>query len=530
MPRPVPASRDSAPGYAPLLWVDSVNGRHNGSETVLVPLVLAQTLNSARRELHGKRTRPDAWDRACVVQSPPPVPEDNTDPDGDPEDSARQRVLREEMAASAVALVPTTVTAPDAAPTPRRRRTTGGQAVRVISAAAIIERRNGAELRIKFSSDEKKTEIKAMNDLLARGEKRQVGLKPDWRSRLARMRADMPHLWSVIDRIEACCALALFSRQPLRIPPLLLVGPPGVGKTHFARAVADLLGVPEYLYALESAETVSILTGSEKHWANSEPGQLFKLIVQGEHANPVVILDELDKVTTGGNHYRPENALHAVLEPSSAKELRDKSIDLLFNASYTVYIATANRLSPIDASLRSRFKLFYIDEPGPRAAVALARGVAQQVLRDLKLSRRFAAPTGEVVQQLALLGSPRQMHKVLAAAIGRAVVGGRTQVAVWDLFDDPPTRTRSTRPKPGATNSCTDQIAQPQTKGSTPCPPATFPPIPRLTPSSRAITACSRAGIPVCGRTCRKARPTWPTGCSQTLTRCSTTTRPSASK
>ena len=436
MPRLAPDSRDSAPGYALLLWVDLTTGRHNGSETIFVPLELAQTLNAARRELYDRRSRPEAWERACAVQTPPALTED--DEDIEPDDAVRLRAIREDMRKGAEAPVPAAVvpTAPVGASPRRKRKTAAGHSVHVISAAAIAERRKSVEMRIKFNSEEKKTEFKLMDDLLARGETRVVALKPDWRARIARMRADMPHLARVIERIEACCSLSLFSRQPLRIPPLLLVGPPGVGKTHFARSVADLLGVPHFVYAMESAETVSVLTGSDKHWWNSEAGQLFKLIVHGECANPLVILDELDKVTTGGNHYRPANALHAVLEPITAQQLRDKCVDITFDASYTVYVATANRLSTIDASLLSRFELFHIDEPDPRAAVALARAVAQQVLRELKLTRRFDAPTGEVVQQLALLGSPRQMHKVLAAAVGRAVVGGRTRVAVADLFDD----------------------------------------------------------------------------------------------
>ncbi len=71
MPRPAPASRDSAPGYTLLLWVDLATGRHNGSETVFVPLVLAQAVNAARRELYDNRTRADAWERACAIQIPP---------------------------------------------------------------------------------------------------------------------------------------------------------------------------------------------------------------------------------------------------------------------------------------------------------------------------------------------------------------------------------------------------------------------------------------------------------------------------
>ena len=427
--------RHATPGYTLLLCVDSLTGRHDGSETILVPLVLGEALNAARRVLYNQSGRAGAWERACVIRETLPVRVD--DEELDPRESAAHlQAIRERMEASSGA--PAT---PNAAPAPlqltrpaKRRRVAIGHPVPVISAAVISERRKSVEQRTKFSSEEKKTEFKLMDDLAARGETRLVGLKADWRARIARMRTDMPNLSKVIDRIEACCALSAFAREPLRIPPLLLVGPPGVGKTHFAKCVADMLGAPSFVYALESAETVSVLTGSEKHWWQSETGQLFRLVVQSDFANPVVVLDELDKVSSG-NHYKPANALHAVLERATARHLRDKCIDLVFDASYVVYIATANRLSPIEASLVSRFELFHVEAPGPRAAVAIARAVGQQVLQELKLTRRFDKPAGEVVQQLALLGSPRRMHKVFVAAVGRAVVSGRTGVHVDDLLD-----------------------------------------------------------------------------------------------
>ena len=423
------------PGYSRLLWIDPKTGRFNGSESVFVPVPLADPVNAARRELYENRHRSEAWELACAVRAPFAPPDD--DGELDPQESAaRLRVIRDQALAKDAAALPAVAAIPSPArPARRPRRAVAGHPAPVISAALITERRKSVEQRTKYSSEEKKTEFKLMDDLLARGETRLVGLKPDWRQRIAQMRSDMPHLWKVIDRIEACCAMSVFSRQPLRIPPLLLVGPPGVGKTHFAKCVAQLLGVPTFIYALESAETVSVLTGSEKHWWNSETGQLFRLVVQGEFANPLVVLDELDKVSAG-NHYRPANALHALLERSTAERLRDKCIDLLFDASYVVYIATANRLSPIDASLVSRFELFHIEAPEPRAAVAIARAVGLQVLRELRLTRRFEVPAGEVVQQLAMLGSPRRMHKVLAAAVGRAIVSGRTRLAVDDLLDD----------------------------------------------------------------------------------------------
>ena len=213
---------------------------------------------------------------------------------------------------------------------------------------------------------------------------------------------------------------------------------PGLGKTRFATRLADALGVPQFVYALESAETTATLTGSDKHWANTEPGQLFRHIVLGEVANPVIVLDELDKAHRGSGSssgYRPATALHGPLEPVTAKALRDKSADLCFDASHVIYVATANRLSSIEGSLLSRFKLFHIEEPDARTAVSIARSVAKSVLVEFGLERRFVAITGEVLQQLALLGSPRLQRQVLETVIGQAVCDERMELRVQDLWD-----------------------------------------------------------------------------------------------
>jgi len=414
-------------GYGRLLWVDPSTGRYNGSETILVPLLLAQVLNAARLKLYDRRVRTSAWQRAGVTRI---AVERDDDPCGE-DDAAAPRPVPQAPAVAAAP--PKAAVSPPARVLPTRLRIRSGHLVPVFDPAAIAQRAKEATQRLKFSSEEKKAEVRLMEDLVARGPLRRVGFDPRWRQQLAELRERMPNFSAVIARIEAACALAQFTRTPLRIPPLLLAGPPGVGKSHFALQLASVLGVPQFVHALESAETVSTLAGSDKHWWQSEPGQLWRLIVQGDAANPVVVLDELDKANAG--QYRPANALHAVLEPATARRLRDKSMDLCFDASYVVYVATCNRLSRVDATLRSRFEIFLIDEPGPRGAVGIARAIGRQLLDELKLGRRFEAPCGEVVQQLALLGGPRQMHKLLRAAIGRAVLAGRTRVGVADLLD-----------------------------------------------------------------------------------------------
>jgi hypothetical protein len=171
-------------GYAPLLWVDPKNGRHNGSETILVPIPLADTLNAARRELYDKRTRTSAWERACVRPQPtvPDTPEEDDIDDHDPKESVDTlSSIRESMRSQPVVPIP--------APPPvaliatrvaRKRPAAAGRTVHVISEAVLSERRKSIELRFKFTSEEKKTEIKLMDDLKARGETRVVGLTKDW--------------------------------------------------------------------------------------------------------------------------------------------------------------------------------------------------------------------------------------------------------------------------------------------------------------------------------------------------------------
>jgi ATP-dependent Lon protease len=415
-PKSANPDRPDPTGYVRLMWVEPHNGNASANGSIYVPFGLAEPLNAARRTLAVHAGDPQAWQRACAVRRIPPETElDSLVP------------LLPAVAEPAPPYVPV--------PSPRRKpRLRDGRCVKAVSIEAIAERKLDIELRRKGSSaSERRAEERMLDELIARGEYRIVGLKQDWRVRLDRLAEDMPNFAPVVQRLREACALADFSRTPLRIPPLLLAGDPGVGKSRFALQVADLLGVSMFVYALESAETTSVLTGSEKHWADAEPGELYKRIVHGTHANPVIVLDELDKVPKG-SHYHPANALHAVLEPETARRLRDKAADMVFDASHVVYLATTNRLSAIDDSLLSRFELIHVPNPDVRQAVAIARSIGRQLLKALKLEGRFEPLRGEVLQKLALLGVPRRMHQLLAAALGRAIVAGRGELRVDDLL------------------------------------------------------------------------------------------------
>ena len=105
---------------------------------------------------------------------------------------------------------------------------------------------------------------------------------------------------------------------------LLLGGGAGVGKTDYSLTFAKLLGVPCEVISLSSAQAAAFLAGSEEYWSNSQPGIVWKRLVQGTCANPIIILDEIDKVCQ--NWGDPLGALYQLLEPKTAVMFRDKSV------------------------------------------------------------------------------------------------------------------------------------------------------------------------------------------------------------
>jgi len=224
------------------------------------------------------------------------------------------------------------------------------------------------------------------------------------------------------------------SVPPVRLPPLLLYGPPGVGKTHFCESLAKVLGVPVRRHPMDQAETSGALLGSDAVWGNSRYGLVFDLLGLGEYANPLVILDELDKAQTmgktSGGFSSPTGVLHSLLEPVSAAQVRDISLDLELDASQITWIATANYPWWVPATLRSRFKEFFIMPPDAEQAIQLARSVVKHALKVAGFGA--GEPDRRIVVALAHL-SAREIFQVVVASVGKMAVRGDTSLRLEHL-------------------------------------------------------------------------------------------------
>jgi ATP-dependent Lon protease len=155
----------------------------------------------------------------------------------------------------------------------------------------------------------------------------------------------LPNFADPLEDVRRQVALCVETEDRLELMPMLLLGDPGIGKTHFAKVLARLLGTSHHYLAMSSLTAGWILSGASSQWKNAKPGKVFETLVNGSYANPVIVVDEIDKAS-GDSQYDPLGALYALLEHETAQTFTDEFAEVPINAGQVIWIATANEGFP----------------------------------------------------------------------------------------------------------------------------------------------------------------------------------------
>jgi len=254
-----------------------------------------------------------------------------------------------------------------------------------------------------------------------------------WERALQQLRDAHPHFSKVTDFVARQIALWAHSRRPLRLVPMHLWGSPGIGKTLYANDLAQALGAPLRRHSMENAQTTSLLLGTERHWSTACQGLVFEEVCVGKVANPVFLIDELDKAPRAAQ-YDPLAPLHSLLEPITARRVRDASLDIEFDASLVTFVATSNDPAKVPETLRSRFREFHILPPTGAQALQVAHVVAAAAVIQLGVPG-FASPNSTICRYLAHL-TAREIHQVVQDAVAQALCVERRHLTVADFSEE----------------------------------------------------------------------------------------------
>ena len=206
------------------------------------------------------------------------------------------------------------------------------------------------------------------------GKRLPLATAPDIARVRATLRDEFPHVWSQIDVLLS----GLAEGETIKMRPTLLVGPPGGGKSRLAARVAEELMIG--LHRIDGAgSSDNAFGGTQRRWSSGEHCQPLEAVRRHKIANPMMLIDEIDKAGNGRINGSLENALMPFLEIETARAFRDPYANSECNLSHVNYVLTANSDTVLPSPLRDRLRVIRVPEPSIEHLPAIARSIVNDM-------------------------------------------------------------------------------------------------------------------------------------------------------
>jgi len=231
--------------------------------------------------------------------------------------------------------------------------------------------------------------------------------------------------------------LALCQRNPdrvLRLPPMLLTGEPGVGKTAYARQLAHLLGAPMVDVTVSALSAGFSLAGLDASYESAKPGHIWHAL-DADCMSPVVLLDEIDKPPR--DDLAMLGSLYPLLERHTARRFADQALLLPVDASYITWLATCNDVAGVEPAMRSRFEVVHIEAPSKEQMPLVIASVQRELINENEWAAGFEHELSEGVMSALSAMTPRELRQALEGAYASAAQAERNRITVKDLARSP---------------------------------------------------------------------------------------------
>jgi hypothetical protein len=243
---------------------------------------------------------------------------------------------------------------------------------------------------------------------------------------LENMVHDFPHFSEIINYLVLSLKVRDLTDGILKFKHLLLVGEHGIGKNAFIRRLNEVLGYVGNSINMTSVMAPFELAGMDAGWNGSAPGFFFNSILKNNAANPIVILDDLDKVTVNSNHGNVNTAIIELIEPSNAKKYYERFFQIDINMSYVSVIGLANNVDDIDRGVLDLLKVFKVEKPSVEAISSIVFSIYKELKLDgiYGFTQLTVSELNELVAKFIMSKtySPRSMRKVIEEALNNKLI------------------------------------------------------------------------------------------------------------